>query len=234
MTANRRVTLFHAPNTRSTGALALMEELGADFELQVLNIKASEQRGAAYLAVNPMGKVPAVKHGDALITEQVAVFLYLADLYPDAGLAPPIGDPLRGPYLRWMVYYGSCFEPALIDRAMKRDPAPPSTSPYGDFDTMLKTLTDQLATGPWLLGERFTAADVLWGTALTWTTGFKLVPALPVIQGYIDRWNARPVAARVKARDAALFGRHPGLQRREAAGAPARFARRRSGGLWKC
>jgi glutathione S-transferase len=85
MTANRRVTLFHAPNTRSTGALALMEELGADFELQVLNFKASEQRGAAYLAVNPMGKVPAVKHGDALITEQVAVFLYLADLYPDAG-----------------------------------------------------------------------------------------------------------------------------------------------------
>ena len=204
MTPGRRVTLFHAPNTRSSGALTLLEELGADFDLHVLNLKAAEQRGPAYLAINPMGKVPAVRHGAALITEQAAVFLYLADLYPESGLAPPIGDPLRGPYLRWMVFYGSCFEPALIDRALKREPAPPGTSPYGDYDTTLKTLTDQLASGPWLLGDRFTAADVLWGTALTWTTGFKLVPALPVIQSYIDRWNARPSVARVKAKDAEL------------------------------
>jgi glutathione S-transferase len=204
MNASSKVTLFHAPNTRSSGALTLLEELGADFDLHVLNFKLAEQKGQDYLAVNPMGKVPAVKHGDALITEQVAVFLYLADLYPASGLAPPIGDPLRGPYLRWMAFYGSCFEPALIDRALKREPAPPSMSPYSDYDTMLKTLTDQLATGPWLLGDRFTAADVLWGTALTWTTGFKLVPALPVIQSYIDRFNARPARARARARDAEL------------------------------
>ena len=204
MTANPRITLFHSPNTRSSGALALLEDLGADFDLNVLNIKASQQLEPAYLAINPMGKVPAVKHGDALITEQVAIFLYLADLYPEAGLAPPIGDPLRGPYLRWMAFYGSCFEPALIDRALKREPAPRGMSPYGDYDTTLKTLTDQLTKGPWLLGDRFTAADVLWGTALTWTTGFKLVPLLPVIQTYVDRWNARPAVARVKARDAAL------------------------------
>ena len=204
MTASRKVTLFHAPNTRSSGALTLLEELGAEYELQVLNFKASEQRGSAYLAINPMGKVPAVKHGDALITEQVAVFLYLADLYPEADLAPAIGDPLRGPYLRWMAFYGSCFEPALIDRALKREPSPPGMSPYGDYDTTLKTLTDQLALGPYLLGDTFTAADVLWGTALTWTTGFKLVPALPVIQSYIDRWNARPSVARVRAKDAEL------------------------------
>jgi glutathione S-transferase len=204
MTASRRVTLFHAPNTRSTGALTLLEELGADFELHVLNFKKSEQLDPSYLAVNPMGKVPAVKHGDALVTEQVAIFLYLADLYPEAGLTPAIGDPLRGPYLRWMAFYGSCFEPALIDRALKREPAPRGMSPYGDYDTTLKTLTDQLAKGPWLLGDKFTAADVLWGTALTWTTGFKLVPALPVIQSYIDRFNARPSVARAKAKDAEL------------------------------
>jgi len=204
MMAKQRVTLFHSPNTRSSGVLTLLEELGADFDMQVLNIKASEQLAPAYLAINPMGKVPAVKHGHALITEQVAIFLYLADLYPEAGLAPAIGDPLRGPYLRWMVFYGSCFEPALIDRALKREQAPRGMSPYGDYDTTLRTLTDQLASGPWLLGDRFTAADVLWGTALTWTTAFKLVPALPVIQSYIDRWNARPSVARVKARDAEL------------------------------
>jgi glutathione S-transferase len=204
MTHSRHVTLFHSPNTRSTGTLVLLEELGADYELHVLNMKAGEQRGAAYLAINPMGKVPALKHGDALVTEQVAVFLYLADLYPEAGLAPAIGDPLRGPYLRWMAFYGSSFEPALVDRAMKREPAPPSTATYGDYDTMLKTLTDQLAAGPYLLGERFSAADVLWGTALTWTTMFKLVPELPVITSYMARVNARPAVARVRAKDAEL------------------------------
>jgi glutathione S-transferase len=204
MTTQLPLTLFHSPNTRSSGVLALLEELGAPFTLQVIDMKASEQRGAAYLAVNPMGKVPALKHGDAVVTEQVAVYLYLADLFPEARITPAIGDPLRGPYLRWMAFYGSCFEPALIDRAQKREPAPAAMSPYGDYDTMLRTLTDQLARGPWILGEKFTAADVLWGSALTWTTMFKLVPATPVIQAYIDRVNARPAIVRAKARDAAL------------------------------
>ena len=204
MTSNRQVTLFHSPNTRSSGALILLEELGADYLLHVLNMKKSEQRAPEYLAVNPMGKVPAVKHGDAVITEQVAVFLYLADLYPEAGLAPPIGDPLRGPYLRWMAFYGSCFEPAIVDRSQKREPAPQATSPYGDFDTTFKTLTDQLAKGTYLLGDRFTAVDVLWGTALTWITMFKLLPASTVIQAYVDRAGARPAVARAKAKDAEL------------------------------
>jgi glutathione S-transferase len=192
------------PNTRSTGVLTLLEELGADYRLHVLDIKALEQRGEAFLAINPMGKVPAVKHGEGIVTEQVAIYIYLADLYPEAGLAPPIGDPLRGPYLRWIAFYGSCFEPAIVDRAQKREPASRSTSPYADYDTMLKTLTDQLAKGDHLLGDRVSAADVLWGTALTWTTAFKLVPLLPVIQAYIERMNARPAVARAKAKDAEL------------------------------
>lgn len=204
MNDERHVTLFHSPNTRSSGSLILLEELGADYDIHLLDMKAGEQRGAAYLAVNPMGKVPAITHGGALVTEQPAVFLYLADLYPEAGLAPAIGSPLRGPYLRWMVFYGSCFEPALVDKAMKREPAPPGTSPYGDYDTMLKTLTAQLAAGPWLLGDVFSAADVLWGTALRWTTMFKLVPEQPVIMDYVARVSARPAAVRARARDAEL------------------------------
>jgi glutathione S-transferase len=198
------LTLFHAPNTRSTGTLFLLEELGAPYELNVLNMKAGEQRQPGYLAVNPMGKVPAVLHDGALVTEQGAVFVYLADAFPQAGLAPAIGDRQRGPYLRWLAFYGSCFEPALIDHAQKREPAPQSMSPYGDFDTMWKTVTDQLERGPYLLGERFSAADVLWGTALGWTTKFQLVPATPVVQAYIDRVNARPAAVRAKAKDAEL------------------------------
>ena len=205
MTANRHVTLFHSPQSRSAGALILLEELGADYELHVLNLKKGEQRRADYLAINPMGKVPAIVHDGALVTEQGAVYAYLADLYPEAGLTPAIGDPLRGPYLRWLFYYGSSFEPALIDKSLKREPAPASTSPYGDYETMLKTLTDQLATGPFLLGERFTAADVLWGTALRWTTMFKLVPETPVVTGYIARVTSRPAVARAAKIDADLI-----------------------------
>ena len=198
------ITFYHSPNTRSAGTRILLEELGVPYELKVLNMKAGEQRQAEYLAVNPMGKVPAIRHGDALITEQVAIYLYLADLFPEAGLAPAIGDPLRGPYLRWMVYYGSCVEPAIVDKAMKRDPAPLAMCPYGDYDTMLKTLTDLLAVGPYVLGERFSAVDVLWGTALTWITNFELMPKSPTIMDYIGRINARPSVAKIKALDAEL------------------------------
>ncbi|MBL8512285.1 MAG: glutathione S-transferase family protein [Betaproteobacteria bacterium] len=204
MSSNRQLTFFHSPHTRSSGVLILLEELGADYQMQVLNMKAGEQRQPAFLAINPMGKVPAIKHGDALVTEQVAVYLYLADLYPQAGLAPAIGDPLRGPYLRWMAFYGSSFEPAVVDRSQQREPSSLAMSPYGDFDTMLKTVTDQLARGPYMLGEKFTAVDVLWGTALGWTVMFKLVPETPVIKAYIERVNARPAFVRAQAKDAEL------------------------------
>ena len=204
MPDDRRVTLYHSPHTRSTGALILLEELGAPYDLHVLNMKAGEQRQPAYLAVNPMGKVPALRHGDAIITEQVAVYLYLADMFPEAGLAPQIGDPLRGAYLRWMLFYAACFEPAVVDRAAKHEPAPQTMSPYGDYDTMLNTVVAELTNGPYLLGERFTAADVLWGTALGWTTMFGLVPKLPEITAYVNRVGSRPAAARVQAKDAEL------------------------------
>ncbi|TAM63792.1 MAG: glutathione S-transferase family protein [Rhodanobacter sp.] len=198
------LTFFHAPNTRSGGTRALLEELGADYRMHVLDFKKGEQRQSDYLAINPMGKVPAIRHGEALITEQPAVFLYLADLYPEAKLAPPIGDPLRGPYLRWLVFYGSCCEPAVLDKAMQREPAPPSTCGYGDYDTVLKTLTDQLEKGPYLLGETFSAADVLWGSALNYFTMFKLVPELPVIRAYVERVLARPAMRRAAEKDAEL------------------------------
>jgi len=208
MSTSDTIVFFHAPNTRSSGTRILLEELGAPHELRAVNMKAGEQRKPAFLAVNPMGKVPAILHRGELVTEQVAIFVYLADLFPRAGLAPALDDRLRGPYLRWMAYYGSSFEPAVVDRALKREPGPLNMVPYGDYDTMLKTVTDQLGKGPYLLGERMTAADVLWGTALAWTTMFKLVPKLPEIMSYVARINARPALTRVKARDAELAAQH--------------------------
>ncbi len=203
MSSDRTITFYHSPNTRSAGTLILLEELGVPYELKTLALNASRQ--PEYLAVNPMGKVPAIVHGDALITEQVAIFIYLADLFPQAGLAPALGDPLRGPYLRWLAYYGSSFEPAVVDRALKREPGPQAMVPYGDFDTMLNTLIAQLSKGPYVLGERFTAADVLWMTSLTWIVKFGLVPELPEIKAYLGRLQGRPAVARAQAIDAELI-----------------------------
>ena len=206
---SRRITLYHAARSRSSGAVALLEALGADYHMQVLDLKAGANLAPAYLAINPMGKVPAIRYGDALVTEQAAVFIFLADLFPQARLAPALTDPLRGPYLRWMVFHGSCFEPALVDRSQQRE-TPRAMCPYGDYDTTIGTLLGQLEKGPYLLGDTFTAADVLWGTALTWTTMFKLVEATPVVQAYIDRINARPAVARARAIDAKLAAEQGG------------------------
>jgi glutathione S-transferase len=205
MTTSKSITLFHSPQSRSTGALALLEELHAPYSLHALNMRAGQNRQAEYLAVNPMGKVPAILHGETLITEQVAIGIYLADLFPEAGITPAIDSDLRGPYLRWYVFYAACFEPALVDKALKREAGPVGMTPYGDLNTTLSTLITQLEKGPWLLGEKFMALDVLWGTALTWMTGFGLVDPVAPIKAYIDRWNARPSVEKVAAIDAKLL-----------------------------
>lgn len=208
-----RIVLYHAPQTRSSGAAVLVEELGADVDVTILDMKAGEHRRPAFLAINPMGKVPALVEDGAVVTEQVAVYLFLADRFPEKGLAPPIGDPLRGPYLRWMAFYGSSFEPACVDRALKREPGYRGMSPYGDFDTTLQTVTDQLARGPYMLGQRFTAADVLWGSGLGWLTMFGVVEKTPLIAAYVDRVASRPASLKVVAEDAervAAQAAHPG------------------------
>jgi glutathione S-transferase len=203
--ADRTVTLFHSPQTRSTGVLTLLEELGAPYRLELLNQSKEEHLAPAFRAINPMGKVPALRDAaGGVVTEQVAIFLHLADLFPEAGLAPPIGDALRGPYLRWMVFYAASFEPAVVDRALSREPGRRAMSPYGDFDTVIDTVTAALAKGPFLLGERASAADILWGTALGWTTGFKLVPERPEIMAYVRRIADRPAVKRAQEKDAAL------------------------------
>ena len=206
-TTSRHITLFHCPQTRSSGVLTLLEELGADYELHVMNMKKNEQRGAAYLAINPMGKVPAVMHNGALVTEQVAVYTYLADMYPEGDITPAIGDALRGPYLRWMAFYGSCFEPAFVDKAMKREPGAASMTPYGNLDDVWNAVTGQLSKGDYMLGDKFTAVDVLWGSALNWMTMFGLAPETPVVRAYIDRVKARPAVARAGKIDADLVAK---------------------------
>ena len=202
------VTLYHSPQSRSSCALMFLEELGAPYQLHVLNMKAGEQRRPEYLAINPLGKVPAIRHNGAVVTEQVAIFIYLADAFPEAGLAPAIDSPLRGPYLRWMVYYAACFEPGIMDRALKRDPAPRVSSPYGDFDSMLANISDAIGKSPYLVGDRLSAADLLWGNGLRLGTMFKLLPENPNITEYVTRITSRPSFGKVAAMDADMAARH--------------------------
>ncbi len=204
MTSSRRVTLYHAPRTRSSGVLTLLEELGADYEVRTLDLKAGEHRAPAFLSINPLGKVPAIVHGGVIVTEQAAIFIYLADLYPEANLAPALDDTLRGPYLRWLAFHGSSFEPAIVDRAMKRDPGPQAMSPYGSYDTVMDMLKAQLRKGPYLFGKKITAADVLWATALGWTLNAKLVPPNLELLRYVERFQTRSAVARAEAIDEKL------------------------------
>ena len=196
--------LHHAAPSRSSTVLWMLEELGEPYELNVLDLKAGEQRNPAYLAINPMGKVPALEHNGVLITEVGAICCYLADAYPKLSLAPAIGDPLRGPYLRWMFFQGGCFEPAIIDKALKREPGPLSMLPYGDLATTLDVIAKAVARGPWFLGERFTALDVYFGSAIRWTTEFGLLPDRSEFSGYITRLKSRPALQRAIAKDATL------------------------------
>lgn len=185
----------------------MLEEIGEPYELHVLDLQKGEQRLPEYLAINPMGKVPALEHDGILVTEVGAICLYLADAYPAAGLAPAIGDPLRGPYLRWMFFQGNCLEPAIVDRALKREPGPPSLVPYGDFDTTVDVVARQVAPGPWFLGERFTAADVYLGSAIRWTMQFGLLPERPEFKAYVARLAERPALRRANARESEIAAR---------------------------
>jgi glutathione S-transferase len=198
------LVFFHNPHSRAAMTRALLEELGVDYALRVLDFRRNEQLAPGYMAINPMGKVPAVRHKGTLVTETVAIYIHLDDVFPEANLSTALDDPRRGTYLRWLVFYAACFEPAINDRAMKRDPAPRAQSPYADYETTLNAITGALQPGPWLLGERFSAADVLWGNALRWVTGFGMVEATPLIADYIARVMARPAEQRAIKADEAL------------------------------
>jgi glutathione S-transferase len=202
-----RLRLHHASPSRSSTILWMLEEIGEPYDLHVLDLQKGEQRLPEYLAINPMGKVPALEHDGILVTEVGAICLYLADAYPGAGLAPAIADPLRGPYLRWMFFQGNCLEPAIVDRALKREPGPPSLVPYGDFDTTVDVVARQVAPGPWFLGERFTAADVYLGSAIRWTMQFGLLPERPEFKAYVARLAERPALRRANARESEIAAR---------------------------
>src|SRR3954471_24171310 len=201
-----KLTLYHAAPSRSSITRWMLEEIGEPYDLHLLSLMKGGQRAPAYLAINPMGKVPALKHGDVVITEAAAICTYLADEFPRAKLNAPIGDPRRGAYLKWLFFSPSCVEPAMMDRAFPRKEEARSTAlGYGDFDRTMNVVEQGLASGPYLLGEQFTAADVVLGSTLRWGMQFKLIPERPAFKAYTDRLSARPALQRAEAKDKELM-----------------------------
>jgi len=202
------LTLYHAAPSRSSVTLWMLEELGHPYDLKLINLQAGENLKPDYLAINPMGKVPALKHGDTIITELAAICTYLADEFPDAKLNVPVGTPRRGVYLKWLFFGPGCLEPAVIDRAAPRkEGARRAMLGYGDFDTTMNVMAKAVEKGPWLMGGQFTAADVVIGANIRWGMTFKMIPERKEFTDYAARIAARPAAQRAEAKDKELLAK---------------------------
>ena len=188
--------LYWAPRSRSFTALWLMEETGQPYERVLTDITSGGQKTPEYLAVNPMGKVPALQDGSATMAEAAAICAYVAERYPQAKLAPAVGDPLRAKYLYWLFFAPSCIEPAMVQLATKIEMNPVAAG-WGDAQRVFDVLDAALAKGPWILGENFSAADVAIGSSLNFAVRlFKMAPARPSFDRYIDACAARPAFQR--------------------------------------
>lgn len=195
------LTLYHAPRSRSFRTLWLLEETGAPYDLKVVNIRRGDGSGGADPNnPHPLGKVPALVHDGRLVFETTAIALYLTDLLPQSGLGPKIGDNDRGAYLSWLAYYGGVFEPSLTAKFLKIQHIY-GTFGWGPFDEVLDHLNKTLSAGPYLLGEKFSAADIIFGGSMSMLISRGMVPDTPVFKSYGERLASRPACARAQARD---------------------------------
>jgi glutathione S-transferase len=191
--------LYWSPRSRSFSALWLMEETGQPYERVLTDISTGAQKTLEFLAVNPMGKVPALLDGEATLAEQAAICAYVAERYPEAKLAPPPGDPLRAKYLYWLFFGPGCVEPAMVQVATKIEMNPVSAG-WGDAQRVFDVLDAALEKGPWILGENFSAADIVIGSGLNFSVRlFKMVPARLSFDRYLDACAARPAFQRAGA-----------------------------------
>lgn len=192
------VIFYHNRRSRAQMAHWMLEEVGAPYRIVPIDFEKGENRTPEFLAINPMGKLPTIVHRGVTVTETAAIIGYLADAFPAAGLAPALDDPARGTWFRWLVFGASAFEPALLDTMMKRPEAQRASVGYGSYDDVLGALETMLEPGPWILGERFSAADVYVGAELAWAASFGApgIAERPKLTGYIERAKARPAYQR--------------------------------------
>lgn len=202
------ITLYTHPMSHGRIVRWLLEEIGTPYRVEVVDLD-SDFRTPAFLALNPMGKVPVLTHGDAVISECAAICAYLADAFADAGLAPPPGSPARGAYYRWLFFAAGPLDTATMLGSMGFVPPPESAqrAPWGTLDRVIDTLEATLAEREWLAGDRFSAADIYLGSLVDWGVRFGTLPALDSFDAYRQRLNDRPAAIRAQNLDDKLYGR---------------------------
>ncbi|HLL59986.1 MAG TPA: glutathione S-transferase family protein [Allosphingosinicella sp.] len=200
------ITFYTNPMSRGQIARWMIEEIGEPYESVILDY-GTTMKAPEYLAINPMGKVPAIRHCDTVVSEGAAICAYLADTFPDKGLAPPPGDPLRGAYYRWMFFGAGPVEQAVNNNYLKWQPTPEQQMMvgYGSYGTVLDVLENLVASGPYLLGDRFSAVDVYLGSQIAWGIGFGTMEKRPGFEEYVARISDRPAYRKAKEIDIALM-----------------------------
>lgn len=204
------LVFYTHPMSRGRIVRWMLEEIGVPYRAEILDY-GTTMKAPAYLAINPMGKVPALRHGDAIVTETPAICAYLADAFPASGLAPPPGDRLRAPYYRWLFFAAGPLEAAASNKAMgfAVPPGREMMMGYGSYDAVIGALDRALSGRDYIVGERFTAADVYLGSHLGYGMEFGTIEKRPVFERYWQRLAARPAALRAKEIDDALMAQHP-------------------------
>ncbi|MEO3385842.1 glutathione S-transferase [Mesorhizobium sp. CAU 1741] len=204
---------YHAPWSRSSGILWLLEELGAEYEMIEIDIRQDGGVPEDYRLIQPNKKVPAIEHDGVVITERAAITIHLADAFPEAGLAPPIGDPMRGPCLSMLVYCDAVFDPALSAKAQGWT-YESNDFPFGLAEDMVNHLDRILTERLYAAGDRFTAADVQLGSGIGYTMdNLKVLPERPSFRAYMDRLSDRPANIRAAELDKQMAMNTPYFQK---------------------
>ena len=210
---------YHAPWSRSSGMLWLLEELGVDYDLILPDIRAEGGAPEDYRAVQPNKKVPAIDHDGTIVTERAAITIYLADVFPEAGLAPAIGDPARAKYLTWTIYSDSVFDPVICAKAHKLTYVS-NDYPFGLFDDMVANVEKHLTRNEYAAGSCFTAADTQLASGVAFTMNvLRVLPERQIFKDYVARIEERPAYQRAQKRDYELAMQIP--QFRDAGAHPA-------------
>jgi glutathione S-transferase len=196
------LTLYHAPRSRSSRFIWLLEELGTPYDVHVVSIRRGDGSGARDPNnPHPHGKVPAITRDGESVFESSAVALYLTDAFPEKGLGPRVGDKTRGAYLTWLAYYAGVMEPAFVSKFMKVD-VPRGTAGWVGADEAMVPVIEALSAAPYLLGERFSAADVLYASTFALFLGSPMLPESTLLRDYVNRCTSRPACQRAAAKDA--------------------------------
>jgi glutathione S-transferase len=201
------VVFYYNPMSRARIVHWMLEEAGAPYRLEMVSFDKGENKKPAFLAVNPMGKLPVVVHRGTAVTEAGAICAYLADAFPAAGLAPAPASPERGTYYRWLFFGAGCVDPAMMDRMTAR-PAPPrpTANGYGCYEDAVSTLEKALTPGPFILGDRFSAADVYVGSQIRFGMMTKSLDPKPVFEAYVARLGERPAFKKTTEQAEKLIG----------------------------